>query len=58
MILLPLVYSVLTHCLLLFQNPNNFANPVYETMYNGGEEKKNLLSAVVEEPLPLDNDSV
>ncbi|KAK6630731.1 hypothetical protein RUM44_002900 [Polyplax serrata] len=40
------------------RNANNFANPVYESLYSGGEENKTLLSELHGDPLPLDNDSV
>ena len=52
----PLIEQILT--IFIFQNSNNFANPVYESLYSGGEEKKTLLSELHGEPLPLDNECV
>jgi len=40
------------------RNNSNFTNPVYETVYNSGEEKKNLLSCAIDDTLPLDNDTI
>lgn len=50
--------SILKQNSFWFQNANNFANPVYESLYSGGEENKTLLSELHGDPLPLDNDSV